>query len=62
LQEVPYADKIRSYSKPGESTVLFQVKDSTKARDVAGIWYAVRKKVGDTRQNAARRRAGPFLQ
>ncbi|MCF8157059.1 MAG: efflux RND transporter permease subunit, partial [Rhodoferax sp.] len=31
LQEVPHADKIRSYSKPGESTILFQVKDSTKA-------------------------------
>ena len=26
LQEVPYADKIRSYSKPGESQVIFQVK------------------------------------
>jgi len=27
LQEVPYADKIRSYSKPGESVVIFQIKD-----------------------------------
>jgi hypothetical protein len=29
LQEVPYADKIRSYSKPGESQIIFQVKDSS---------------------------------
>ena len=43
LQEVPYADKIRSYSKPGESQILFQIKDSSKAEDVAGVWYAVRK-------------------
>ena len=39
LQEVPNADKIRSYSKPGETTILFQVKDSTKASDVANTWY-----------------------
>ena len=25
LQEVPYADKIRSYSKPGESVIIFQL-------------------------------------
>ena len=34
LQEVPYADKIRSYSKPGESQIIFQIKDSSKASEV----------------------------
>ncbi|MGZ5270805.1 MAG: efflux RND transporter permease subunit, partial [Ramlibacter sp.] len=29
LQEVPFADKIRSYSKPGESQIIFQIKDSS---------------------------------
>ena len=29
LQEVPYADKIRSYTKPGQSLTLFQIADST---------------------------------
>ena len=47
LQEAPYADKIRSYSKPGESQIIFQIKDSSKPGDVAGVWYSVRKKVGD---------------
>ncbi len=28
LQEVPYSDIIRSYSKPGESQIQFQIKDS----------------------------------
>ena len=37
LQEAPYADKIRSYSKPGESQIIFQIKDSSKAADVAKI-------------------------
>ncbi|NBX22450.1 MAG: efflux RND transporter permease subunit, partial [Betaproteobacteria bacterium] len=30
LQEVQYADQIRSYSKPGESQIIFQIKDSSK--------------------------------
>jgi multidrug efflux pump len=34
LQEVPYVDTIRSYSRPGESVVLFVAKDSTPAKDV----------------------------
>ena len=47
LQEVPYADKIRSYSKPGESVIIFQIKDSSPASEVSQVWYTVRKKVGD---------------
>ena len=61
LQEVPNADKIRSYSKPGESTILFQVKDSTKATDVSNIWYPVRKKVGDMRLTLPGGIQGPFF-
>ena len=49
LQEVPYADKIRSYSKPGESQIIFQIKVSSKPGDVANVWYSVRKKVVDMR-------------
>ena len=61
LQEVPRADKIRSFSKPGESTILFQVKDSTPANDVANIWYTVRKKIGDVRQTLPMGVQGPFF-
>jgi multidrug efflux pump subunit AcrB len=61
LQEVPNADKIRSYSKPGETTVLFQVKDSTRAADVSNIWYTVRKKVGDIRGSLPAGVQGPFF-
>jgi multidrug efflux pump len=60
LQEVPNADKIRSFSKPGETTIIFQVKDSTKAADVANIWYTVRKKVGDVRFSLPAGVQGPF--
>jgi multidrug efflux pump len=61
LQEVPYADKIRSYSKPGESQIIFQLKDSSKPSDVPNVWYAVRKKIGDMRYTLPQGVQGPFF-
>ena len=61
LQEVPYADKIRSYSKPGESQIIFQVKDVIKGLDVTNSWYTVRKKVGDMRGTLPAGVQGPFF-
>ncbi|RYX91262.1 MAG: efflux RND transporter permease subunit [Comamonadaceae bacterium] len=61
LQEVPYADKIRSYSKPGESQIIFQIKDSSKAAEVANVWYTVRKKIGDMRYTLPGGVQGPFF-
>ncbi|MES3010716.1 MAG: efflux RND transporter permease subunit, partial [Pseudomonadota bacterium] len=60
LQEVPYADKIRSYSKPGESQIIFQIKDSSKPADVPNVWYQVRKKIGDIRGTLPAGVQGPF--
>ncbi|MCY4746566.1 efflux RND transporter permease subunit [Pelomonas sp. UHG3] len=61
LQEVNYADKIRSSTKPGESITIFQLKDSTPPAEVAGIWYQVRKKVGDMRLTLPQGVIGPFF-
>jgi multidrug efflux pump len=61
LQEAPYADKIRSYSKPGESQIIFQIKDSSKAAEVANVWYTVRKKIGDMRNTLPPGVQGPFF-
>src|SRR5512133_3114772 len=61
LQEAPYADKIRSYSKPGESQIIFQIKDSSKPGDVANVWYTVRKKIGDMRATLPGGIQGPFF-
>ena len=61
LQEVPFADKIRSYSKPGESQIIFQIKDSTRPAEVANTWYSVRKKIGDMRGNLPGGIQGPFF-
>ncbi|MDB5931331.1 MAG: acriflavin resistance protein [Polaromonas sp.] len=61
LQEVPYADRIRSYSKPGESQIIFQIKDSSRANEVPNVWYAVRKKIGDMRGTLPSGVQGPFF-
>jgi multidrug efflux pump len=61
LQEVPLADKIRSYAKPGEALIIFQIKDSGNPKDVPNIWYTVRKKVGDIRATLPAGVQGPFF-
>jgi len=61
LQEVAYADKIRSFTKPNESLTIFQLKDSVLAKDVPGTWYQVRKKLGDMRGTLPQGVIGPFF-
>jgi len=61
LQEVPHADKIRSYTKPGESLTFFFAKDSTPPSEVSNLWYSVRKKVGDMRVTLPQGVLGPVF-
>ncbi len=61
LQEVPYADKIQSYTKPGESFTLFMVKDSSPPKEIPNLWYQARKKVGDMRLTLPQGVIGPFF-
>ncbi len=61
LQEVQYADKIRSYSKPGEALIIFQVQDSSPPNQMAQTWYSVRKKIGDIRATLPAGVIGPFF-
>jgi multidrug efflux pump subunit AcrB len=61
LQDVPYADVIRSYSKPGESQIIFQIKDYARGQEVANVWYQVRKKIGDMRGTLPQGILGPFF-
>ena len=60
-QEVPYADVIRSYTKPGESVTLLQLKDSSPPREVSGTWYQVRKRLNDGRGTLPQGVIGPFF-
>jgi multidrug efflux pump len=47
LQETPYLDYIKSYTKPGQSTIFIYLKGSTGPKAVADAWYQVRKKIKD---------------
>ena len=62
LEELPNLDYLKSYTKPGESVVFVNLKDSTRASDVPDLWYQVRKKVGDIKQTLPRGGAGAVLQ
>jgi multidrug efflux pump subunit AcrB len=61
LQEVPHADKIRSFTKPGESLTILQLADSSPAKDVANSWYQARKRVGDMRSTLPQGVLGPVF-
>ena len=61
LQEVPHSDVIRSYTKPGESMTLLQLKDSAPPEEVQGAWYQARKKVGDMRATLPPGVVGPVF-
>ncbi|WP_411833933.1 efflux RND transporter permease subunit [Pseudoxanthomonas mexicana] len=52
---------IRSYSRPGESQVIFVARDSMKSKDVPELWYQARKKVGDIRATLPQGVIGPFF-
>src|SRR5688572_2861815 len=61
LQETGKAEYIRSYSRPGESLVMFVVNDVVPPGEIPEIWYQVRKKVGDIRHTLPQGIHGPFF-
>ncbi len=61
LQEVPWFDYVRSYSKPGEAFLFINLKDSTPKKAVADAFYQVRKKIGDIRGELPQGTIGPFF-
>jgi multidrug efflux pump subunit AcrB len=61
LQEVPYFDKVKTYSRPGSVVMQLYLLDSTPASEVRECWYQARKRVGDIRGNLPSGVLGPFL-
>src|SRR6266540_6022183 len=49
LQELPYLDRVESYSQPGVSFIRVFLRDTTPPAKVKDLWYQVRKKVSDIR-------------
>src|SRR4051812_12815223 len=61
LQETPYIDVIRSFSKPGETTIILQLRESTPPKETTASWYQVRKKIGDMKYSLPQGVIGPFF-
>src|SRR5258708_4182347 len=61
LQETPDVDFLRSYSRPGESTLFFTIKDAAPPSQVPDTWYQVRKKVGDIAYTLPSGVQGPYF-
>jgi multidrug efflux pump len=61
LQETPFIDKIRSYSKPGETLIILELRESTPPAETPASWYQVRKKIGDIRNTLPPGVVGPFF-
>src|SRR6266481_5602792 len=59
LQELPYLDRIESYSQPGVSFIRVQLIDKTPPAKVKDLWYQVRKKVGDIKGSLPAGITGP---
>ena len=61
LMETGDYEFIRSYSRPGESQIVFMARDSMRSQEIPALWYQVRKKVGDIRATLPADVIGPFF-
>jgi multidrug efflux pump subunit AcrB len=59
LQEVPNLDHLRSFTKPGVSTIFVDLRGDTDPQAVQDTWYQVRKKVADMRHTLPQGIVGP---
>src|SRR5258705_3380487 len=59
LQELPWLDRVETYSQPGVSFIQVILIDRTPPAKVKDLWYQVRKKVGDIRGDLPAGITGP---
>ncbi|MER8424965.1 efflux RND transporter permease subunit [Mesorhizobium sp. M1403] len=60
LEELSNLDYVKSYTKPGESVVFVNLKDTVAADQVQPLWYQVRKKLDDIKSTMPSGVQGPF--
>ncbi|UJW77347.1 efflux RND transporter permease subunit [Rhizobium sp. SL42] len=61
LQETPYLDWVKSYTRAGSAIITLQVKGNTDANDVADAFYQVRKKISDIENELPEGLLGPYF-
>src|SRR5215212_2636919 len=61
LQELPYFDKVTTYTKPSFTAMQVAFKDTTPARDVPQLFYQLRKKISDIKDELPAGLIGPTV-
>ena len=61
LQELPYFEKVQTYSKPGFTAMQVTFKDSTPPKDVPYLFYLLRKKLADAQGQMPAGLLGPVV-
>jgi multidrug efflux pump len=61
LQELPYFDKVQTYSKPGFTAMQVSFRDSTPPKDVPYLFYLLRKKLVDAQGDLPAGILGPVV-
>ncbi|CAN5324428.1 efflux RND transporter permease subunit [soil metagenome] len=61
LQELPYFDKVQTYTKPSFTAMTLSLKDNTPAKDVPQLFYQLRKKLGDIKNDLPPNLIGPNI-
>ena len=61
LMETGKYQFVRSYSRAGESQVIFAARDSMRSKEIPELWYQARKKIADIKPLLPRDVVGPFF-
>ena len=61
LQELPYLDYVRSYSKSGESVIFLTPRQDVPPNEIPFLWYLARKKAADVHHTLPPGAIGPFF-
>src|SRR5689334_1453028 len=61
LQELPFFEKVQTYSKPGFTAMQVTFRDNTAAKDVPYLFYLLRKKLVDAQGDLPAGILGPVV-
>jgi multidrug efflux pump len=61
LQELPYFEKVQTYSKPSFTAMQVTFRDSTPPKDVPYLFYLLRKKIADAQGQLPEGLLGPVV-
>ncbi len=61
LEELPSLDYTESATQPGRAIITISLRDDTPPANVPGLWYEVRKKIGDIQGTFPSGVRGPYF-